>query len=130
MISVTEMELHYQVWDVISMTWTEIGLVDSDYPALAKSIKHIEPDWNKVNHIILYDVCASFAIDTILIFPFWMLMPDWGYDEDYLKQRITKWHTKPKWFWFLNPIRIIGYPLSLLMSYGVRHKLKRAYINC
>lgn len=121
------MELDYKVWDTISMEWTEIGLDDSDYPKIAESIKRIEPNWKVVNRIIVGDVCASFAVDSILVIPCWMMMPDWGYEEDYLKKRILKWNSKPRWFWFLNPIRIVGYPVSILLSSGVRRKLKRAY---
>jgi len=123
------MELEYKIWDTISMAWTEIGLDDSEYLQIAESIKRIEPSWSAVNKIIIGDVCASFAIDSILVIPFWMMMPDWGYEESYLKKRILKWYSKPRWFWFLNPIRVVGYPVSILMSFGVRRKLKRAYKN-
>lgn len=122
-------QLDYEVWNAISMTWTEIGLDDSEYPEIAKTIKKIEPSWDKINDIIVNDVCASFAVDTILVIPFWMMMPDWGYSEKYLLKRIEKWQSKPRWFWFLNPIRIIGYPISLLISYSVRRKLKQAYFD-
>lgn len=57
----------------------------------------------------------------------WFLMPDWEYDNDYLKNRMKSWYAKPYWIHFMNPIRVIGFPLALIFSNGVRKKLKREY---
>ncbi|WP_018623587.1 hypothetical protein [Kangiella aquimarina] len=121
----------YKIWDVMSYAWTEIGLESEDYPKYAKKIKQDYPDWEKVNKIIVRDVCASFAVDSFLIFPcmLWMIMPDWCYDEEYLKARMKKWYAKPYWSHFINPIRILGYPISIIFTLGVRRKLKKAYEN-
>ncbi len=123
------MDLDFKVWEAISYAWTEIGLGDDEYPDIAKSIRDIEPNWEKVNSIILRDVCSSFAVDSILVIPFWMMMPDWSYDEGYITQRIRRWKSRPYWLHFINPIRILGYPISLFFSYGVRKKLKYAFDN-
>jgi hypothetical protein len=70
-----------------------------------------------------------FALEVFLIFPcmLWMIMPDWGYNEDYLRERIRKWHSKPRWMHFLNPLRLLGYPLAILSSSGIRRRLQAAY---
>ena len=120
-----------KIWSVASYAWTEIGLDDDEYPKHAEAIQEDFADWKTVNAIFTKDVCGSFAVDTFLIFPcmLWMIMPDWGYEEEYLKSRMDKWYSKPYWFHFLNPARLLGFPLALVFSMGVRRKLKRAYVD-
>ncbi|WP_163831078.1 hypothetical protein [Spartinivicinus ruber] len=120
---------HFIIWDVISYAWTEIGLEADDYPNYARKIKEQYPDWDSVNKIIIRDVCGSFAVDSFLIIPcmFWMIMPDWGYNEEYLRKRMEKWYAKPVWKHYLNPIRILGYPIARSLSSDVRKQLKKAY---
>lgn len=122
---------NYPIWDAVSFAWTEIGLEDREYPEYAKKIREYSDDWNQVNRIIILDVCGSFAFDTFLIFPcmLWMIMADWGYNEDYLRERMKKWYSKPYWKHFLNPLRLLGYPLAIVMSYSVRRKIKKAFIE-
>lgn len=117
------------VWDAVSMAWTEIGLEKSDYPRIANRLLSLQVSWDDVQRVAIRDVCASFALEVFLIFPcmLWMIMPDWGYNEDYLRERIRKWNSKPVWMHFLNPLRWLGYPLAILSSSGIRHRLKVAY---
>lgn len=118
----------YLVWETVSMAWTEIGLEPSDYPAIAEKLKNEGATWPEVRTIALRDVCGSFAVDSFLIIPcmLWMIMPDWGYNEDYLRTRMQRWNGRPLWVSCLNPLRIIGYPVALLFSMGVLIRLKRA----
>jgi hypothetical protein len=118
----------FQVWDAVSMAWTEIGLEPSDYPAIAEKLKKEGATWPEVRAIALRDVCGSFAVDSFLIIPcmLWMIMPDWGYNEEYLRRRAQRWAKRPIWLHFLNPLRLLGYPVALLFSMGVRLRLKRA----
>ena len=120
---------HFDIWDVVSYAWTEIGLEESDYPKYAETIHAQYDDWESVNRVIIRDVCASFAVDSFLIIPCmaWMIMPDWGYEPEYLRKRMSEWYSKPYWMHFINPIRILGYPIALVLSRGVRKKLKHAY---
>lgn len=119
----------FAIWSVVSAAWTEIGLGDEEYPRYAQRVFAAYSDWEEVNAIIIKDVCASFAFDQFLYFPcmLWMWMPDWGYDEDYLRKRMSKWYGRPYWSHFLNPFRILGYPLALLFSGEVRKKLEKEY---
>ena len=116
----------------MSYAWTEIGLESEDYPKYAKEIYSECPDWSKVSVIITRDVCGSFALDTFLIFPcmLWMIMPDWGYDEVYLRSRMEKWYSKRYWFHFVNPVRVLGYPMAIMFSMAVRRNLKKAFQEC
>jgi hypothetical protein len=120
---------NFDIWNVISYSWTEIGLEEHEYAKYAEKIIANHQTWEEVNSIIIKDVCASFAFDTFLAFPcmLWFIMPDWAYEDDYLRARMKKWYAKPYWTHFINPLRILGFPLALIFSSGVRNRLKREY---
>ena len=127
---------HFLVWDVASHAWTEVGLEDSEYIEYAKELALNYEDWNQINKVIVFDVCGAFSIMSLsfifsiipiigllLITP----MPDWGYDEDYLRAKIKNWEAKPTWVNFMNPLRLAGYPLALIFVLSVKRKLKRQF---
>ena len=113
------------VWEIISFAWTEIGIEDDECSYLADKAGIRRVHLDAVDRIIFRDVCASFALDSILVIPFWMLMPDWGYSEEYLRKRMERWYARPYWMHFLNPIRWFGYPIAVLMSSKYRTMLRR-----
>ena len=117
-----------KVWEIMSYSWTEIGLTDAEYFRMAKTIEFEPGDWNKLDRIIFKDVCASFAVDSLLAFPLclWMLMPDSEFDINYLRERIKRWYSKPYFVHFLNPLRLLGYPVAILFALSGRKKLKSA----
>jgi hypothetical protein len=117
----------YYVWEIISYAWSEIGIDDKDCMALVKKGAIAPEHLPDVDRIVFRDVCASFAVDSFLIFPLmlWMLMPDWGYSEEYLRERIERWHSRPYWKNFLNPLRWLGYPLAILAALRYRSMLRR-----
>lgn len=127
---------HFLIWNTVSMAWTEVGLSQDDYPAIATELKAAYASWDEVNEVILGDVLGSFALESalfplalvplvgmLLITPF----PDWGYEESYLRKRIDRWQRLPRWRHYMNPIRIIGYPLAYIFSLSLRHRLRAAY---
>ncbi|MEO7862489.1 MAG: hypothetical protein ABIU05_19055 [Nitrospirales bacterium] len=127
---------NFVIWNTVSMAWTEVGLSREDYPEIASELRSAYPNWREINDVILGDVLGSFALESalfplalvpligmILITPF----PDWGYEEAYLLKRIELWHRLPRWRHYMNPIRIIGYPLAYLFSLSLRHRLRAAY---
>lgn len=119
----------FLVWTTVSMAWTEIGLEDADYPPIARELLTQGADWPAVRRIALREVCGAFALDSFLIFPcmLWMIMPDWGYNEDYLRRRMRRWQRRPLWQQLLlNPLRLLGYPMALLMSRRIRARLEQA----
>ena len=120
---------NFDIWIVVSYSWAEIGLEEQDFAKYAEKTIANHQTWEDVNAIIIKDVCASFAFESFLLFPcmLWFLMPDWEYDNDYLKNRMKSWYAKPYWTHFINPLRVLGFPLALLFSNGVRKKLKREY---
>lgn len=124
-------EARYLVWDTVSMAWTEIGLDHDDYPRIARELIALGvTTWEEVDSVARWDVCASFAWDTFLIFPcmLWIIMPDWGYDEAYLKSRMERWESRPRWYHFINPVRALSYPLALSVSLTVRRRLMKAFL--
>ena len=127
---------HFLVWNTVSMAWSEVGLSDEDYPRIASELRSTYRDWEEVNEVILGDVLGSFALESLL-FPLAMIplvgifliapLPDWGYEESYLQKRIGRWERSPRWTHYLNPFRLLGYPIAYLLSLGVRHRLKAAF---
>lgn len=118
----------YKVWEFMSYAWTEIGIEGKECRNLANEAGVTPAHLRDVNRIFFRDVCASFAVESFLIFPLmlWMVMPDWGYDEDYLRKRMQKWYAKPYWKHFLNPFRLLGYPVAVLLALSYRQKLLNA----
>jgi hypothetical protein len=117
----------YYVWEIISYAWTEIGIEDKHCRRLVELGAISHNDLPQVDRIYFRDVCGSFAVETFLLFPcfLWMLMPDWGYDEQYLRQRMNRWYGRPYWQHFLNPMRWFGYPLAILLALKYRAMLRR-----
>ena len=129
-------EVEVLVWDTVSMAWTEIGIFDNEYPKIAGELRKHFSSWDEIATIIDRDVVPAFSarmallllglvslIGLLLIAPF----PDWGYDEDWLRQRIARWHARRLWLHWCNPLRIVGYPIAWLFAIGIRLKLKRAW---
>jgi len=124
------MQDRYLVWHAVSYAWTEIGLEDEGYKDHAKRIAERFSSWTDVE-VVIKDVCGSSAVNSFLLFPcmFWMILPDWGYNETYLRERMSKWYSKPFKLHFLNPLRILGYPVARFLSSEVRKKLKKEYLK-
>ena len=85
-------EKRFLIWDAVSYAWTGIGLDNNEYNEYGKQLDAKFNSWEEIDLIIKRDVCASFALDSFLIFPcmLWMIMPDWGYNEEYLMARMDK----------------------------------------
>jgi len=128
----------FLIWNTVSMAWSEIGLDDKDYPEIARELRTSYDRWEDINAVILRDVVGSFAFESsllllavipligmFLITPF----PDWGYEEAYLRRRMERWNRSPRWMHYLNPFRLVGYPIAFLISFPLRHRLKKAYIR-
>lgn len=117
----------YYVWEIISYAWTEIGIKEDECLRLVEKSGIRSEDLAEVDRICFRDVCGSFAYDSFLIFPLflWMNMPDWGYNEEYLKKRMSTWYSRPVWHHFLNPMRWFGYPVALLLALKCRAMLHR-----
>jgi hypothetical protein len=118
----------YYVWEIISYAWTEIGIEDAECDVLVEKGDIKAQHLADVDSIIFRDVCASFAFDSFLIFPLmlWMIMPDWGHSEESLRKRIERWHSRPYWTRFLNPMRLLGYPIAVLLALKYRTMLRRS----
>jgi len=118
------------------MAWTEVGLGDDEYSEIARELRSNYRSWGEVNDIIMGDVLRSFALESLLTLlagiPFVGLLliaplPDWGYEEAYLRERIARWGGIPRWKHYLNPLRLIGNPIAYLLSFPLRRKLKAAF---
>lgn len=121
-----QLEKEWLVWEYVSQSWTEIGLNKSEFPTYAQKIQAHYPTWQEVQPII-NDVRQSFSNQIPLMFLFFPMIPDWGYEKTYLEQKIQQWHNVPRWRFWLNPLRWVGYPLTYLMTFGYIRRLKSYY---
>ncbi len=118
----------FLVWQIFSYAWTEIGIDDDECLTLVRQGEIGVADLAEIDRLFFRDVCASFAVDSFLVFPMmlWMIMPDWGFSDEYLQRRMARWYAKPYWLHFVNPLRICGYPVALLFAWGYRAMVRRA----
>jgi hypothetical protein len=129
---------HFLLWNTVSMAWSEVGLARDEYPEIAKELRTIYQSWEEANAVILKDILGSFSLESSLL-PLALIpvigvflttpFPDWGYEEAYLKKRIATWEKTPRWLHYLNPFRLLGYPVAYLLSYAIRRKLKAAFLQ-
>lgn len=117
----------YPVWEIISYAWTEIGIDEDECWSLVRKSGIGVADLPEVDRIFFRDVCASFAVESFLVIPLmlWMILPDWGFREDYLRRRADRWYARPYWSHFLNPLRLVGYPVALMFAWPYRAMLRR-----
>ena len=124
--STQELEKRWLIWDYVSMSWTEIGLGKDEFPQYIQKIQQHYPNWQDVKPIV-NDVLLAFVSVIPFMFVFFPIIPDWGYDKDYLLNKIQKWQDLPTWRIWLNPLRWLGYALAIMMSLSYVRKLKKAY---
>ncbi len=139
------------VWDAVSMAWTEIGMDEKDYLDTADKFHKEFNSWQEIQKIT-FDVIGAFSfgygcINLLIIlgfiykstfallllsfipYFFMMSLPDWGYSEEYLTEKMNNWYQQHYIIKFLNPIRVLGYPLILLFTFGHLRRLKKYYVN-
>lgn len=116
----------HKVWYFASYAWTEIGIEGDECLPPARETGVSEETLHLADRIMFLDVCGAFAVQSLLIIPFWMIMPDWGYDEEYIRARADRWYSRPRWQHYLNPVRILGYPIAALCVLGYRARLRTA----
>lgn len=117
----------FYVWEIFSHAWSEIGIEDDECKALLIKGCINAQDIPEIERIYYRDICASFAVDSFLIFPMmlWMLMPDWGFNEKYLRARMIQWYARPYWVNFINPLRFLGYPIAIGFSFKYKRMVTR-----
>jgi hypothetical protein len=115
------------VWEIIAYGWTEIGIGEDECARLAAEGRLVAADLPAIRRIFFRDVCASFAVEAFLVFPLmlWMLMPDWGFETAWLRRRVDRWYARPYWTHWLNPLRVLGYPVALFFGEGYLRMLHR-----
>lgn len=118
----------YVVWEIFSYAWTEIGIDGDEFNQLADQADLTIDDIPAVNRMFFKDVCLAFGLESFLVLPcmLWMLMPDWGFDKEWLHRRVDRWYGRPYFLNVLHPIRLLGYPVSLFFATGHLLKLRRA----
>jgi hypothetical protein len=118
----------FRVWEIVSYAWTEIGIDEDECRSLVRKGEIRVADLPEVERMFFQDVCGSFAVLSFLIVPLmlWPLMPDWGFSDESLQERMDRWYARPYWTHFMNPLRVLGYPVALLFGWRYLSMLRRA----
>lgn len=118
-----------RLWLTISYAWSEIGLEDDEFSNHAEMIKALPKDMENFRKEYYFIILPALSTETICaLVSMGMSLPDWGFRDGYVIGKISKWHNRPVIKKILNPIWMIGYPLSLLMSLSYYNKTKKAVI--
>ena len=114
-----------KIWEAMSYVWTEIGLDDKDFHRFGGEISAQPHDIPAFNRAVFWDTCGAFAVQTVFaILLMGITLPDWDYPE--AKQKVSRWLRRPLFLSLLNPLWLVGYPLSCLMVTNYWLKLRRA----
>ena len=117
----------YYLWEIMSYSWTEVGISDEEYRDLAKKARITPAMLGEVDRIIFRDIALAFALESwFIIPPLWVLLPDWGFSEEFIRKRMQRWYSVPYAFHVLNPFRIVAFPVSVLFLLSGRSKLRAA----
>lgn len=114
-----------KVWEAISYAWTEVGLDRGGFRRFAQDAGISPGDRRALLHAVFWQVCGVFAIETSLaLIPMGITLPDWFFPEP--EQKVTRWLARPLLRSVLNPLWLVGYPLSCLLVDSYRYRLRQA----
>ncbi len=114
-----------KVWEAMSYVWTEIGLDEKEFQRFGSEISAQSKDMSEFNRAVFWETCGAFAIETAFAF---LLMgttlPDWHFPE--AEQKVARWLQRPLLLSLINPLWLVGYPVSCLMAFNYWLQLRRA----
>ena len=113
-----------KVWEVASYAWTEIGLRQEDFVRFAGEAQLSLGSDRALAHAVFWQVCGAFAIETVLaLLLMGITLPDWFFPEP--EQKVARWLRRPLLLSLLNPLWLVGYPLSCLLVFSYWYRLRR-----
>ncbi|MGN2245902.1 hypothetical protein ACFWZ3_04325 [Frateuria sp. GZRR35] len=114
-----------KIWEAMSYAWTEVGLDAAGFQRFARDADLSAHDPRALFHAVFWQVCGAFAVETA-----WALMlmgvtlPDWFFPEP--EKKVSRWLARPLSYSVLNPLWLMGYPLSCLLVASYWHRLRKA----
>ncbi len=124
-------EQRFKVWEILSYAWTEIGVTDDECVSDVQKAGLTPNDLKAIDEIIFRNLAFSFAPLSFLLLPMclWMAMPDWGFDEEWLRKKMNQWNARWTILNFINPFVLLGYPSALLIVMPMRSRLRKAILT-
>ena len=114
-----------KIWEAMSYVWTEIGLDDKDFQRFGSEIAAQPQDMPAFNRAVFWDTCGAFAVETAFAFLLMgMTLPDWYFPEP--ERKVARWLRRPLLLSLINPLWLIGYPISCIMAINYWLQLRRA----
>ena len=76
------------------------------------------------NRAVFWDTCGAFAVETVFAFLLLgMTLPDWHFPG--AEQKVARWLRRPLLLSLINPLWLVGYPISCLMAFNYWVQLRR-----
>ena len=114
-----------KIWEAMSYAWTEIGLDDKDFQRFGYEISAQPEDMPEFNRAVFWETCGAFAVETTFaLLLLGMTLPDWYFPE--AEKKVSCWLRRPLILSLVNPLWIVGYPISCLMAFKYWVQLRRA----
>lgn len=120
-----EKSTQFLIWKYMFYCWVEIGLDSADVQTFANQFKQKKVNWKELEKIIFSEVLWGFSLNffiyLIVLIPILGLvvaatvMPDMEYADEVIDKKIASVQ-KLKWFYWLNPLCWLGYPVAYLVS--------------
>ncbi|NYZ63424.1 hypothetical protein [Luteimonas deserti] len=114
-----------KVWEATSYAWTEIGLDSDDFARFAREAQLSPEERPALAHAVFWQVCGAFALETVFaLLLMGVTLPDWFFPDP--QQKVARWLRRPLLLSLLNPLWLVGYPLSCLFAFRYWYRLRKA----
>ncbi|HET6807371.1 MAG TPA: hypothetical protein VFH59_18200 [Frateuria sp.] len=114
-----------KVWEAMSYAWTEVGLDPAGFRQFARDAELSPQDQPALFHVVFWQVCGAFAVETSLaLMLMGVTLPDWFFPEP--AEKVARWLKRPLPYSLLNPLWLVGYPLSCLRVASYWYRLRKA----
>jgi hypothetical protein len=111
----------------MSFAWSEVGLEPDEYGKYASQIGASHRELGAFDRECLAVVCGAFSMHTVIaLLSMGVSLSDWGYNDEYVIRKVSIWQSRPLLISLLNPIWLVGFPLSVLFALGTWRRLRRA----
>ena len=106
---------HFVLWKTLSYAWTEIGLNEAECSEIVRELENEYQSWSEIKDVIYKDVLGGFSLLSLSLCFVWIpfigwvfannLLPDWGFDDEWIQKKIQHWYAVPRWRHYFHPLR-------------------------
>lgn len=100
---------HAVVWEVLAQCWVDIWYDASQLDAFAARLRGTGMDVERIERIVLDEVCGAFAFDTLGVYlSSCMALDPWFFPEDEARRKVQAWLDRPRWHSSIHPFWWLG----------------------